>query len=114
MQVLRQQFVRVAGEVFFVEMGISVDTPEDGEKVVYTGHHHGRIVGLYDACQAFAHLPKMLDDVIVGLGYDASEDDDVTPKEPSVQSKLKASILEKLEKGAISVEEALKQIKKGE
>jgi hypothetical protein len=63
---------------------------------------------------SYPTVKKLLDDVIVGLGYDVTESDDASQKESSVQQKPKSNVLEKLEKGEISVEEALKLIKKGE
>jgi hypothetical protein len=63
---------------------------------------------------SYPTVKKLLDDVIVGLGYDATDDEDAPQKEAPATSKQKSEVLEKLGKGEISVEDALKLIKKGE
>ncbi len=63
---------------------------------------------------SYPTVKKMLDDVIVGLGYslDAYGEDPFfkEKEEPKVS---KASILEKIEKGELKVEDALELLKKG-
>lgn len=66
---------------------------------------------------SYPTVKKMLDEVIVGLGYTVSDDDDIfaknTEKEDSnIKKELKATILEQIEKGQISVQEALTKLKK--
>lgn len=62
---------------------------------------------------SYPTVKKMLDDVIVGLGYSLDEESE-QPTIKETSSKLKASILEQIEKGELSVEKALKMLKKGE
>ncbi|MCD8561977.1 MAG: DUF2089 domain-containing protein [Acholeplasmataceae bacterium] len=65
---------------------------------------------------SYPTVKKMLDEVIVGLGYSITDDDDTfqrqTEKEEPVQKNLKTSILEKIEKGELSVQDALDLLKK--
>lgn len=66
---------------------------------------------------SYPTVKKMLDEVIIGLGYTISEDDDIFAKpqekeDTSTKKDLKASILEQIEKGQISVQEALTKLKK--
>lgn len=63
---------------------------------------------------SYPTVKKMLDDVIVGLGYslDASEEEPF-PKEPETPKVNKSSILEKIEKGELSVADAIEIFKKG-
>ncbi len=65
---------------------------------------------------SYPTVKKMLDDVIVGLGYSVSEEDDtfmkVQEKEEAQPKVNKSSILEKIEKGEISVTDALELLKK--
>ncbi|MFW5794047.1 MAG: DUF2089 domain-containing protein [Bacillota bacterium] len=60
---------------------------------------------------SYPTIKKMLDEVIVGLGYslDGKEDEEQKNEEPK-QSKVE--ILEKIDKGEISVEEAAKLLAK--
>ncbi|MCR3906572.1 MAG: DUF2089 domain-containing protein [Tenericutes bacterium] len=59
---------------------------------------------------SYPTVKKMLDDVIIALGYTPEAvDDDVEKDEPKVS---KASILEKIEKGELSVADALGLLKK--
>ena len=60
---------------------------------------------------SYPTIKKMLDEVIVGLGYslDGKQDDTEKSEEPK-QSKVE--ILEKIDKGEISVEEAAKLLAK--
>lgn len=63
---------------------------------------------------SYPTVKKMLDDVIVGLGYSL----DAYDEEPFVREKdepkvSKASILERIEKGEIKVQDALDLLKKG-
>lgn len=62
---------------------------------------------------SYPTVKKMLDEVIVGLGYEVSETDESFLKEPEIK-KSKTDILEKLEKGEISFEDAVKLMGKGE
>lgn len=68
---------------------------------------------------SYPTVKKMLDEVVLGLGYSVSDDDDPfvredKPKAADEQTKrdLKQSILEKIEKGQMKVEEALEALKK--
>jgi hypothetical protein len=65
---------------------------------------------------SYPTVKKMLDEVILGLGYSVTEDDEVfqrtVEKEEPVQKNTKASILEKIEKGELSVQDALDLLKK--
>lgn len=65
---------------------------------------------------SYPTVKKMLDEVIVGLGYAVTDDDDAfqrTPeKEETTTKALKTSILEKIEKGELSVTDALNLLKK--
>ncbi|MFU8792388.1 MAG: DUF2089 domain-containing protein [Acholeplasmataceae bacterium] len=62
---------------------------------------------------SYPTVKKMLDEVIIGLGYELTESEDTFLKEPEA-SKSKTNVLEKLEKGEISFEEAMKLMGKGE
>ncbi len=61
---------------------------------------------------SYPTIKKMLDDVIVGLGYspDSSEETPVTPSEPQKPKTSKADILDQLENGTISVAEAIEKM----
>ena len=65
---------------------------------------------------SYPTVKKMLDEVIVGLGYSVSEDDDAflrnQEKEEPVKKTEKASVLERIEKGELSVQQALELLKK--
>lgn len=69
---------------------------------------------------SYPTVKKMLDEVIVGLGYSVDDDEDVfkdpfkdKEKEKQEQDKtLKQSILEKIEKGEMKVQDALEFLKK--
>lgn len=66
---------------------------------------------------SYPTVKKMLDEVIVGLGYSVTEEDDVFQKnaekdEPTPNRQIKTSILEKIEKGELSVNDALELLKK--
>jgi hypothetical protein len=65
---------------------------------------------------SYPTVKKMLDEVIVGLGYSVSEDDDAflrnQEKEEPVKKAEKASVLERIEKGELSVQQALELLKK--
>ncbi len=68
---------------------------------------------------SYPTIKKILDDVIVGLGYTLEGGDDVSQQQPSPQSsqneKSKVSrteILDQLEKGAISVADAVEKLGK--
>jgi hypothetical protein len=55
----------------------------------------------------------MLDDVIVGLGYSVEDDDAMFTKEKEEpKSALKQSILDKIEKGEMTVQAALELLNK--
>ncbi|MBE0700523.1 MAG: DUF2089 domain-containing protein [Acholeplasmataceae bacterium] len=62
---------------------------------------------------SYPTVKKMLDDVIVGLGYslEAYDDDLIREKEEPKLSKV--SILEKISKGELSVADAVDLLKKG-
>jgi hypothetical protein len=64
---------------------------------------------------SYPTVKKMLDDVIVGLGYslDQELDDEEVEKEKQEQKASKASILEKIANKEISVLEAVEMLKKG-
>jgi hypothetical protein len=65
---------------------------------------------------SYPTVKKMLDEVILGLGYSVSEDDDAflrnQEKEEPVKKAEKASVLERIEKGELSVQQALELLKK--
>lgn len=65
---------------------------------------------------SYPTVKKMLDEVIVGLGYSVTDDDDTfqrpQEKEEVTPKALKTSILEKIEKGELSVTDALDLLKK--
>ena len=58
----------------------------------------------------------MLDEVIVGLGYSADydEEEDIKEKEnkKDLKNQIKQTILEQIEKGQMTVNEALEALKK--
>jgi hypothetical protein len=59
---------------------------------------------------SYPTVKKMLDEVILGLGYSLDADDsEVLEEQPSM---FKASILDKIEKGELTVEDALALINK--
>lgn len=64
---------------------------------------------------SYPTVKKMLDDVIVGLGYslDPELDEEEAEKEKLEQKASKASILEKIANKEISVMEAVELLKKG-
>lgn len=64
---------------------------------------------------SYPTVKKMLDDVIVGLGYslDPELDNEEEEKEKLDQKASKASILEKIANKEISVMEAVEMLKKG-
>ena len=70
---------------------------------------------------SYPTVKKMLDEVIAGLGYSVTDDEDPFAKEekPKAEAEstkkekdLKQSILDKIEKGQMKVEEALEALKK--
>ena len=65
---------------------------------------------------SYPTVKKMLDEVIIGLGYSVTDDDDTfqrAPEKEEVTPKaLKTSISEKIEKGELSVADALDLLKK--
>ncbi len=65
---------------------------------------------------SYPTVKKMLDEVIVGLGYSITEDDDTFQKsfekEEATPKAVKSSILEKIERGELSVTDALELLKK--
>lgn len=63
---------------------------------------------------SYPTVKKMLDEVIVGLGYSLDPtDDEPQIKEPEKPKVDKTSILEKIEKGEMSVFDAVELFKKG-
>jgi len=67
---------------------------------------------------SYPTVKKMLDDVILKLGYSLEQNEEEVPKKTkTIIENAKASILEEIEKGKISVEEAIatfRKIRKGE
>jgi hypothetical protein len=62
---------------------------------------------------SYPTVKKMLDEVIVGLGYSVEDDDSVFIKEKDEpKSALKQSILDKIEKGEMTVQAALELLNK--
>lgn len=62
---------------------------------------------------SYPTVKKMLDDVIVGLGYTLDEEEEISVAKEKEESKInKASILERIEKKEISVAEAIELLKK--
>lgn len=65
---------------------------------------------------SYPTVKKMLDEVIVGLGYSADydEDEDIKEKEnkKDLKNQIKQTILEQIEKGQMTVNEALEALKK--
>lgn len=61
---------------------------------------------------SYPTVKKMLDDVIVGLGYTLDEEEEIIPKEKEESKINKASILERIEKKEITVAEAIELLKK--
>ncbi|MCF7933087.1 MAG: DUF2089 domain-containing protein [Acholeplasmataceae bacterium] len=61
---------------------------------------------------SYPTVKKMLDEVIVGLGYSVDQDDSYVTEEKEEPSNFKASILDKIEKGELTVEDALALINK--
>lgn len=62
---------------------------------------------------SYPTVKKMLDDVIVGLGYSPDAyDEEPIQKEKEEPKFSKASILEKIEKGELSVVQAIELLKK--
>ena len=65
---------------------------------------------------SYPTVKKMLDEVIVGLGYsvDYDEDEDIKEKEnkKDLKNQIKQTILEQIEKGQMTVNEALEALKK--
>ncbi len=63
---------------------------------------------------SYPTVKKMLDDVIIGLGYSLEPfEDEVISKEPVAPKVNKSSILERIEKGEMSVADAVEIFKKG-
>jgi len=65
---------------------------------------------------SYPTVKKMLDDVIVGLGYslEAIEDDPFFKEKEKEEPKVnKSSILERIEKGELKVADAIELLKKG-
>jgi hypothetical protein len=67
---------------------------------------------------SYPTVKKMLDEVIIGLGYSVDDDDEMFQKSSEKEAKeetsktLKQSILEKIEKGEMTVQAALDLLKK--
>jgi len=65
---------------------------------------------------SYPTVKKMLDEVIVGLGYsiDSDDEEDIKEKEDKkdLKSQIKQTILEQIEKGQMTVNEALDALKK--
>mgnify|MGYP001056316763 CR=1 FL=1 len=65
---------------------------------------------------SYPTVKKMLDEVVIGLGYQVTDDDDFSSKsaekEDTIFKDLKTNILEQIEKGQITVQEALAKLKK--
>lgn len=65
---------------------------------------------------SYPTVKKMLDEVIVGLGYsvDFDEEEDIKEKEnkKDLKNQIKQTILEQIEKGQMTVNEALEALKK--
>jgi hypothetical protein len=62
---------------------------------------------------SYPTVKKMLDDVIVGLGYSLEPfEDEVIVKEPATPKVNKSNILEKIEKGELTVADAIEIFKK--
>jgi len=63
---------------------------------------------------SYPTVKKMLDEVIVGLGYSLEPfDEEASVKESQATKANNASILEKIEKGELSVADAINFFKKG-
>jgi hypothetical protein len=63
---------------------------------------------------SYPTVKKMLDDVIIGLGYTPDPfDEEPTSKEKEEPRASKSSILERIEKGEINVADAIELLKKG-
>ncbi|MFH0766514.1 MAG: DUF2089 domain-containing protein, partial [Bacillota bacterium] len=63
---------------------------------------------------SYPTVKKMLDDVIIGLGYSLEPfEDEPMIKEPETPKLNRASILEKIEKGELTVADAINLFKKG-
>jgi hypothetical protein len=62
---------------------------------------------------SYPTVKKMLDDVIIGLGYTPDPfDEDSIPKEKEEPKTSKSSILERIERGEINVADAIELLKK--
>jgi hypothetical protein len=61
---------------------------------------------------SYPTVKKMLDDVIIGLGYQPVEEEDTPVKEKDEAKVNKASILERIEKKEITVAEAIELLKR--
>ncbi len=63
---------------------------------------------------SYPTVKKMLDEVVVGLGYslDNDEEDEVKESKKDLKAQIKQTVLDQIEKGQISVEEALKALGK--
>ncbi len=61
---------------------------------------------------SYPTVKRMLDEVIVGMGYPLDDEEDVPAKEKDLPKINKASILERIEKKEITVSEALELLKK--
>ena len=58
---------------------------------------------------SYPTVKKMLDDVIVGLGYSLDNEEPIIEEKPS---SIRAKVLKQVEEGLISVEEALQKLRK--
>jgi len=61
---------------------------------------------------SYPTVKRMLDEVIVGMGYPLIEEDEISNKDKELLKSNKASILERIERKEISVEEAIELLKK--
>jgi hypothetical protein len=61
---------------------------------------------------SYPTVKKMLDDVIIGLGYQPDEEEETPVKEKEEVKINKASILDRIEKREITVAEAIELLKK--
>lgn len=63
---------------------------------------------------SYPTVKKMLDEVVIGLGYTVTSDEEEEIKETKkdLRTQIKQTVLEQIEKGQISVEEALKALGK--
>ena len=63
---------------------------------------------------SYPTVKKMLDEVIVGLGYslDSDEEEEIKEIKKDLKSTIKQTVLDQIEKGQITVQEALEALKK--